>query len=155
MQKKGCMIACLLALLLCLFPRTANAVEAYTVENLDITIQVQEDGKLLVFEEYDLNFNYYRSSFTRNITSTYHIPVTTTQGIVYRDYYFPVRDIQGDRLLSVERHDGRRRNATDRTAEVFHLLYGADERSADARSVSDAVLDTGDQSRHEGQSSSL
>lgn len=105
MQKKGCMIACLLALLLCLFPRTANAVEAYTVENLDITIQVQEDGKLLVFEEYDLNFNYYRSSFTRNITSTYHIPVTTTQGIVYRDYYFPVRDIQGDRLLSVERNE--------------------------------------------------
>ena len=43
MQKKGCMIACLLALLLCLFPRTANAVEAYAVENLDITIQVQEE----------------------------------------------------------------------------------------------------------------
>ena len=84
----------MLALLLCLFPRTANAVEAYTVENLDITIQVQEDGKLLVFEEYDLNFNYYRSSFTRNITSTYHIPVTTTQGVVYRDYYFPVRDFR-------------------------------------------------------------
>lgn len=105
MRKRGLAIVCLLTLLLCLFAKNTRAVEAYTVENLDIHIQVQEDGKLLVVEEYDLNFNYYRSTFVRNITSTYHIPVTSAQGVVYQDYYFPVHDISGDRLLSVERNE--------------------------------------------------
>lgn len=105
MRRKACTMICLLLFLFALFPKQAEAVEAYTIENLNITIQVQEDGKLFVSEEYDLNFNYYRSSFVRSITSTYHIPMTTTQGIVYQDYYFPVSDIQGDRLLSVARNE--------------------------------------------------
>lgn len=105
MRKKIWIGVCLIAVFFVMFPKAGKAVDAYTVDNLNITIHVQEDGKLLVHEEYDLNFNYYRSSFVRNITSTYHIPTTTSQGIIYQDYYFPVRDIEGDRLLSVDRNE--------------------------------------------------
>ena len=105
MRRKAWPVVCLLLLLSLFFPMQTKAVETYTIENLNITIQVQEDGKLFVTEEYDLNFNYYRSTFVRSITSTYHIPMTTNQGIVYEDFYFPIRDIEGDRLLSVERNE--------------------------------------------------
>ena len=95
--------ACVMAVLLLtgMSGVSLNASEAYTVENLDITIHVQEDGRLLVSEAYDLNFNYYRSSFVRTITPTCHVPIQTVEGIVYRDYYFPITDIQCDRLLSI------------------------------------------------------
>lgn len=95
--------ACIMAVLLLMGMSgvSLNASEAYTVENLDITIHVQEDGRLLVSEAYDLNFNYYRSSFVRTITPTCHVPIQTVEGIVYRDYYFPITDVQCDRLLSI------------------------------------------------------
>ena len=105
MRRKFYIVSFVFVLLLSMFPYTASAKEAYTIENLNITIRVQEDGKLLVQEDYDLNFNYYRSTFVRNITSTYHVPTTTDQGVIYRDYYFSVRDITGDRLLSVTRNE--------------------------------------------------
>ena len=49
--------ACIMAVLLLMGMSgvSLNASEAYTVENLDITIHVQEDGRLLVSEAYDLN----------------------------------------------------------------------------------------------------
>ena len=105
MRRKFYIVSFVFVLLLSMFPYTASAKEAYTIENLNITIRVQEDGKLLVQEDYDLNFNYYRSTFVRNITSTYHVPTTTDQGVIYRDYYFSVRDLTGDRLLSVTRNE--------------------------------------------------
>lgn len=70
MRRKFYIVSFVFVLLLSMFPYTASAKEAYTIENLNITIRVQEDGKLLVQEDYDLNFNYYRSTFVRNITST-------------------------------------------------------------------------------------
>ena len=91
----------LVALFTSMFSVSLGAREAYTVENLDITIHVQEDGRLLVREDYDLNFNYYRSSFVRTITPTCHVPIQTEEGVVYQDYYFPITDIQCDRLLSI------------------------------------------------------
>lgn len=105
MRRKGYAVL-LFAFVLIWFgaPLSLQAKEAYTVDDLHITIQAKENGELYITEKYELNFNYYRNSFVRNITSNYYIPTPSDQGVIYQNYYFPVKDIECDRSWSVERN---------------------------------------------------
>ena len=85
----------LVALFTSMFSVSLGAREAYTVENLDITIHVQEDGRLLVREDYDLNFNYYR----KQLRTDDHADLSCANpdgggrrisGLLFSDHGYPV-----------------------------------------------------------------
>lgn len=93
MKKTGLLI------LLCTFLWTSmllpvKAQEAFTIEDLFIRMQVEEDGTYLVEEHYTLDFSQYRHGFYRTIPSKYEMKWTDEKGIATnKSYYFPIDHI--------------------------------------------------------------
>lgn len=72
-----------------------NAQEAFTIENLDIHMRVEEDGTYTVEEHYTLDFTSERHGFYRSIPTKYDMKWTNpdTGRIDDRSYYFPIDNV--------------------------------------------------------------
>lgn len=88
-----------LFLLLCAFLFTGmilptKAQEAFTVEDLTIVMQVEEDGTYLVEEHYTLDFSRHRHGFYRTIPTKYEMQWVDDNGnSKTKNYYFPIDQI--------------------------------------------------------------
>lgn len=72
----------------------AKAQEAFTVEDLKIVMQVEEDGTYLIEERYTLDFTQYRHGFYRTIPTKYEMQWTDENGnSKTKNYYFPIDQI--------------------------------------------------------------
>lgn len=86
------LIFILLALFLPVVPVSAR--EAFTIEELDITMQIQEDGTYEIQEVYTLDFSEYRHGFYRTIPTRYEMKWTDKNGNAeHKSYYFPIDDV--------------------------------------------------------------
>lgn len=88
--KKGLMVTAML--MLTIMP--AKAQEAFTIDDYDITINVEENGALHIQETLMLDFSQYRHGFYRNIPTSYSMTWMIDGKSVEKNYYFPVTDIQ-------------------------------------------------------------
>lgn len=70
-----------------------NAQEAFTIDDYDVTINVEENGALHIQETLMLDFSQYRHGFYRNIPTSYSMSWVIDGKSVDKDYYFPVTDI--------------------------------------------------------------
>ncbi|MCI8850814.1 MAG: DUF2207 domain-containing protein [Erysipelotrichaceae bacterium] len=93
MKKTGLfLLLCVTLLSAMILPTSAQ--EAFTVDHLAITIDVEEDGTYLVKESYLLDFTQYRHGFYRNIPTKYEMEWTDEKGgSQTKNYYFPIDDI--------------------------------------------------------------
>ncbi len=78
-------------LALCVMP--INAQEAFTIEDYDVTMNVEENGMIHIQETLILDFNEYRHGFYRNIPTKYDMTWMIDGKSVDKSYYFPVKDI--------------------------------------------------------------
>jgi len=93
MRKKG-KLWIIFFLLLGIFIQPVAAKEAFTIEHLEISMMVQEDGTYDITEEYTLNFSEYRHGFYRTIPTKYEMQWTDENGNAdYKNYYFPIDHI--------------------------------------------------------------
>lgn len=71
------------------------AREYFTIEDLDIHMQVAEDGTYTIKEQYTLDFSQERHGFFRTIPTKYDMKWTDpdTGKVSERSYYFPISDI--------------------------------------------------------------
>lgn len=90
----------LICILICLscFRLPVFAQEAFTIEDLKIYMQIQEDGSYHISEEYTMDFTQQRHGFYRTIPTTYEMKWTdeVTGEIDARNYYFPIHDVECD-----------------------------------------------------------
>ena len=81
MKKTGLfLLLCVTLLSAMILPISAQ--EAFTVDHLAITIDVEEDGTYLVKESYLLDFSQYRHGFYRNIPTKYEKRAVHKQKII-------------------------------------------------------------------------
>lgn len=87
----------LMMLLMCsgIFLVPTQAQEAFTIDDLHITMRVEEDGTYYVEEAYQLHFTEYRHGFYRTIPTKYEMQWTAagSDEVQYHNYYFPIDDI--------------------------------------------------------------
>lgn len=71
-----------------------NAQEAFTIEDYDIQIDINEDGSYKIEETLLLDFTQYRHGFYRSIPTKYEMNWLIDGKTVQKEYFFPVRDIR-------------------------------------------------------------
>lgn len=71
-----------------------SAQEAFTIEDYDIQIDINEDGTYQIEETLLLDFTQYRHGFYRSIPTKYEMNWLIDGKTVQKDYFFPVRDIR-------------------------------------------------------------
>lgn len=95
-MKKGYRILAAILCMIAVFmmPLPVSAQEAFTIEDLDITMKVHEDGTYDIEEVYTLDFSEYRHGFYRTIPTRYEMKWTDEDGNAdYQNYYFPIDHI--------------------------------------------------------------
>ena len=80
--------ACLVA-----FMQPVKAQEAFIIDDYDIQIQIEENGKMKIQETLLLDFSKYRHGFYRSIPTHYTMNWMIEGEAVNKEYFFPVSDI--------------------------------------------------------------
>lgn len=130
---------CICACLLVSFLQPVAAREAFVIEDVQIEMQIQEDGTYLVKENYTLDFAQARHGFYRTIPTKYEMQWTNedTGAIDSEKYYFPVKNITCSTQCSVNyENDGVaiRLGDEDRTVigkqtyEISYVVHTKDLR---------------------------
>lgn len=96
MKKSKSIIMALLLALVFLFanPSQINALDNFEINDLQVSIFVNEDGSYDIVEKYQMNFTAPALGFYRDIPSYYKMRFTDENTTYNKRYYFPISNIE-------------------------------------------------------------
>lgn len=107
-------------LLLMLSVNSIQAQEAFVIDDLTISMKVEEDGSIYIEEKYQMDFTQERHGFYRTIPMRYDMNFTLEGKEVNKKYYFPVTDITSSDKMEIEySKDGVSIRLGDEDATVY------------------------------------
>lgn len=83
-------------------PSQVHAMEAFTIENLNVDMIVEESGLITITETYQMDFKERRHGFYRSIPMKYSMDWNVDGEMKEKDYYFPVSNITSNEEMELE-----------------------------------------------------
>ncbi|MEG2801346.1 MAG: DUF2207 domain-containing protein [Longicatena sp.] len=93
-MKKWIRVICITVGILFLNITPMKAATAFVIDDVNIDMNVQEDGSMNVHETYYLDFQSNSHGFYRYIPLEYKMDFTINNELESKKYYFPIKDIQ-------------------------------------------------------------
>lgn len=105
-MKKICLVFSTIIFLFVASFTNVNAQEAFIINNLNVVMDVHEDGSIDIVETFNLDFTENRHGIYRNLPNEYSMTWNIEGEDVARKYYFPVSNVKcSTKSCSIDKND--------------------------------------------------